>query len=171
MEFPYGRAPLAILILALFSGSVLLLGRITASAEPKPDLFFATFTKEHAASYRPIIAEFEKQYGVKVQIQVVDQKGLQNRLQASMQVGAAVPDMVECLDGSMGFFTKGPIEDVGFVDLTDRVKSTGLYTALVTSRFSKWSSRGHIFALPHDVHPVMLCYCRDLMAPLGIDVN
>ena len=82
-----------------------------------------------------------------------------------------MPDMVELLYGTMGTFTRGPLEDVGFVDLTDRVKSAGLDKRLVTSRFNMWSSRGHIFALPHDVHPVMLLYRRDLVEKLGIDVN
>src|SRR6202012_5545203 len=31
--------------------------------------------------------------------------------------------------------------------------------------------RGHIFCLPHDVHPVMLCYRSDLVKQMGIDVN
>jgi len=41
---------------------------------------------------------------------------------------------------------------------------------MVESRYARWTSRGRIFALPHDVHPVALCYRRDLLAELGIDV-
>ncbi len=88
-----------------------------------------------------------------------------------MQAGADVPDMVELLYGTMGFFTRGPLDQVGFVDLTDRIRNEGLYDRLVSSRFGLWSSRGRIFALPHDVHPVMLCYRRDLVEQVGIDVN
>jgi arabinosaccharide transport system substrate-binding protein len=106
-----------------------------------------------------------------VHLQVVDQRALQGRLQSSLQVGADVPDMVELLDGTMGIVTKGPIEDVGFLDLTERVPREGLGERPVTSRFGKWSSRGHIFALPHDVHPVVLAYRRDLVEQLGIDVS
>jgi arabinosaccharide transport system substrate-binding protein len=79
--------------------------------------------------------------------------------------------MVELLDGTMGIFTKGPLSDVGFVDLTDRIHDSGLYSKLVQARFGRWSSRGRIFALPHDVHPVMLAYRRDLVEQLGIDVS
>ena len=169
MEFPFGKAPLAILILCVISGvGVFLFGRQTQAA--RPDLVFATFTKEHAAAYAGAIAEFEKENGVTVQVQVVSQPALQGRLQSSLSVGAAVPDMVELLDGTLGVFAKGPVEDVGFVDLTDRVNRAGLMDKLVTSRFGKWSSRGHVFALPHDVHPVMLAYRRDLVEQLGIDV-
>ena len=42
---------------------------------------------------------------------------------------------------------------------------------MVESRFSLWSARGRIYALPHDVHPVMLAYRRDLVGALGIDVS
>jgi arabinosaccharide transport system substrate-binding protein len=63
------------------------------------------------------------------------------------------------------------LEDVQMVDLTDRLKSTGLYDRLVTNRFSKWSTRGRVFALPHDVHPMMLAYRKDIVEQLGIDVS
>jgi arabinosaccharide transport system substrate-binding protein len=170
MDFPYGKAPLAILVIALTSGvSVWLSAR--SAEQSRPDLTFVTFTKEHAAAYKPAVEAFEKQHGVRVQIQVVNQQALQGRLQSALQVGADVPDMVELLDGTMGIFTKGPLEDVGFVDLTDRIHAEGLYERLVTSRFGKWSSRGRIFALPHDVHPVMLAYRRDLVEQMGIDVS
>lgn len=171
MEFPYGKAPLAILVLALLTGLAMTYANLTEQAQPRPDLVFATFTKEHAATYQKPIAEFEKLHGVKVQLQVVSQRALQGRLQSAMQAGAEVPDMVELLYGTLGFFTRGPLEDIGFVDLTDRVREAGLFDSLVRSRFSLWSTRGRIFALPHDVHPVMLAYRRDLIEQLGIDVN
>src|SRR5262245_39225824 len=170
MDFPYGKAPLAILILALASGAALLLAGRSGTANQRPDIIFATFTKEHAAIYVPAIAQFEKDNNCKIQLQVVDQRALQGRLQSAMAVGAEVPDMVELLGDTMGIFTRGKIEDVGFVDLTERVHGTGLWDKLVNSRFAQWSSRGHIFAMPHDVHPTMLCYRRDLVEQLGIDV-
>ena len=93
MDFPYGKAPLAILILSLVSGAGLwLAGNVTA--DRKPDLIFATFEKNHAAAYMAALPALEKKYGVKVQIQVVGQKALQNRLQSALLVGAEVPDMV-----------------------------------------------------------------------------
>ncbi|HWB54870.1 MAG TPA: extracellular solute-binding protein [Tepidisphaeraceae bacterium] len=170
MDFPYGKAPLAILVLAILSAGAVLWSRQRQEAS-RPDLIFATFSKEQGAAYSEALPAFEKKYHCRVQIQVVDQRALQNRLQSAMQVGAEVPDMAELLDGTMGFFTKGPIEDVGFVDLTKIMHTSGLYDRIVKSRFTKWSSRGHIFAIPHDVHPLMLCYRRDLVEKFGIDVN
>ncbi|MBC8107165.1 MAG: carbohydrate ABC transporter substrate-binding protein [Anaerolineae bacterium] len=159
------------MLLAIVSGAVIFASSQNEWADGKPDLIFATFTKEHAESYRPAIAIFEKENNCRVQLQVVDSRALTGRLQSAIQAGAEVPDMVELLDGSMGTFTKGPIKDVGFIELNDYLKRDGLDKALVSNRFVKWSSRGHIFALPHDVHPVMLAYRRDLVEDLKIDVN
>lgn len=169
MEFPYGKAPLAILILALVSGGLLLLQRV--AARERPDLILQTFALQHVPGLELAARDFYAKTGKRVEIQLVDQRALQSRLQASLQSGAAVPDLVELLESSMGVFTRGPLEDVGFIDLTDRLKAGGWMDKLVQSRFSLWSSRGRIFALPHDVHPVMLAYRRDLVEQLGIDVS
>jgi arabinosaccharide transport system substrate-binding protein len=170
MEFPYGKAPLVILLFAIASGLAIVSAR-SGSAERRPDLVMAIFAKEHAPAYRPIIEAFERDNNVRISLQVVDQRALDSRLQAALQVGAEVPDLVELLDGTMGTFTAGRLEDVGLVDLTDRVAREHLQEKLVASRFAKWSSRGRVFALPHDVHPVMLAYRRDIVESLGIDVT
>jgi len=168
--FPYGKAPLALLIMAVVSG-LLIAARQHFRAEHAPDLVFAIFAPNHEEAYRSAIPAFEREHGVKVQLQVVDQRALQSRLQSALQTGSRVPDLVELLMDPMGYFTRGPLEDMGFVDLTDRLHAEGLYHRMVESRYSLWSSRGRIFALPHDVRPVMLAYRRDLVEQLGIDVN
>jgi arabinosaccharide transport system substrate-binding protein len=71
-------------------------------------------------------------------------------------------------DAAGGFF-RGPVEEIGFVDLTDWLKTSGWYDRIVASRFAPYSVRGHIFGLPHDVHPVMIAYRRDLFAQAGVD--
>jgi arabinosaccharide transport system substrate-binding protein len=171
MEFPYGKASFAILVLALSAGTILLGVGVSEKVETKPDLILATFTPEHAAIYRETIPAFERENHVKIQLDLVDQRALQNRLEAALEAGAPVPDMVELIDATLGVFTKGPIEDVELTDLTQKLHDTGLYDRIVKSRFEKWSSRGHIYALPHDVHPAFLCYRSDLVKQLGIDVD
>src|SRR5688500_1760426 len=136
MEFPYGKAPLVIVLVAVASAvAVALAGGFEGKGERRADLVFATFVKEQADAYRPAIEKFEKQHNVKVQVQVVDQAALQGRLQAALQAGADAPDMVELMFGTLGVFTKGPLEAVGFLDLTDRIAAEGLNEKLVTSRF------------------------------------
>lgn len=170
MEFPYGRAALGILVLVFFSACGLLAMRENAPIE-RPDLIIETFTKEHAAAYRLVIPKFEAENHCKIQLTVVDQYALQSRLQSAMQVGADVPDIVELMDGYISFFTRGAVENVQLRDLTDKLKASGKYDQIVNARFSKWSSKGHIFALPHDVHPSVLAYRKDIVEQLGIDVS
>jgi arabinosaccharide transport system substrate-binding protein len=169
-EYPYGKAALLILLLAIGTGVVHVALSMRGKAE-KPDLVMAIFAPNHEEAYRAVLGDFEEQHGVRVQLQLVSQRALQSRLQSALLTGADVPDVVELLGGSMGYFSRGPLEDVGFVDLTDRLHEEGLFTRMVESRYSLWSSRGRIFAMPHDVHPVSLCYRRDLIAELGIDVD
>jgi len=170
MSFPYGKAPLALLTVAIVTGAILAATRGRQSAY-EPDLVFMIFAPNHVEAYEEVVAEFEREHGVDVDIQLVSSRALTSRLQAALMTGAPVPDLVEILNGTMGYYTRGPLQDVGFVDLTDRLHDEGLYDRIVESRFSLWSSRGRVFALPHDVHPVMLCYRRDLVEELGIDVS
>ncbi len=170
MIFPYGKAPFWIVITMVVAGLAVIAGRWSGRAED-PDLVFVTFSRTHIEFYEQALPEFEKLHGVKVQLQLVDQRALTSRLQSAMSAETAVPDLVELITGTMGYFTKGPLDDVGFVDLTDRVREDGLFDELVASRFSLWSSRGRTFALPHDVHPVALAYRRDIVEAMGIDVG
>src|SRR3954447_451408 len=127
MDFPYGKAPLGILLLTLAAGAVLLSLGVSEKVQQKPDLVLAVFSPEHAQIYRQAIPAFEREHHVHVQLELVDQRALQNRLESAMAAGAPVPDMVELLDGTLGVFTKGPLNDVEFVDLTGRIRATGLY--------------------------------------------
>jgi arabinosaccharide transport system substrate-binding protein len=170
MTYPFGTAALVILLIAVVSGAVTWLSEARMQSQ-KPDLVFAVFSREHADAYRPVIAEFEKEKGVRVQLQVVGTRSLESRLQAALQVNADVPDMVELLTGTMGRFTSGPLEDVKLIDLTDKLRETGLDKRIVPSRFTIWSSRGRVFALPHDVHPVTLAYRQDVFESEGLTLD
>lgn len=171
-RFPYGPAPFWIFACALASVALLVAWKAhERRAMRRPDLLLATFAPQHAEMYRRLLPEFERTHGVRVEVQVLNWEALKGRLRNALLSGTDVPDLVELSDDAMGFFTSGPLEDVGFVDLTDRLRAEGLDRAIVPSRFGLWSSRGRVFALPHDVHPVMLAYRRDLTDALGVDVS
>jgi arabinosaccharide transport system substrate-binding protein len=167
-RFPFGKAPFWLLLVALFS-TVLVFATQRLGAGPQPDLVLATFAANHVEAYQDILPAFERKHGVKVSIQLVHQRALQTRLQNALLAGTPVPDLVELLGGDIQYFTRGPLKDVGLVDFTERLEREGLRGRLVESRLSLWSSRGHVFALPHDVHPVMLAYRADLLAEAGVD--
>jgi arabinosaccharide transport system substrate-binding protein len=169
-RFPYGKAPFWLSVLALSSALALALVAQRAQAE-KPDLIFALSAPNHLPFYGRVTPEFEKEHHVKVGLQLVNSRALQTRLQNAMLAGTAVPDLVELQEFALGFFTRGPLSDVGFVDLTERLEREGYRQRLVESRLSLWTAREHVFAVPHDVHPVMLMYRADLVEALGIDVT
>ena len=70
-----------------------------------------------------------------------------------------------------GSFFRGPLEDVGFIDLTPYLEADNLLERMVPTRFAPYSNRGSIFGLPLDIHPVMLAYRRDILEEEGIDVS
>lgn len=170
MNFPPGRAPFFLLLLTVASG----LGVWATHGrygEARADLILATHARLHADIYRNRIPEFEKRHNVKVDIQEVEINAMRRRLQAAFLAGTEVPDLVEVPD-NLSNYTNGPLKDIGFLDLTGWVKERKLDERLVSSRFSLYTTRGRVFALPHDVHPVMLAYRADIVEDqLGIDVN
>lgn len=166
----YGKAPFILLLVALVSGAGVLATHHGRDAA-RPDLVLMTHAKLHADIYEAKLPEFEKRYGVKVQVQVIEQDALRARLLAAFAAGTAVPDLVE-IPQDAALFMRGPAHDMGFMDLTRWVRSEGLEERMVASRFSMWQRRGVIFALPHDVHPMMLAYRADIVEDeLGIDVS
>jgi arabinosaccharide transport system substrate-binding protein len=167
-RFPFGRAPFWLCLLALVS-SVLVVVTRGLGAVQHSDLVFATSAANHIVAYEQTAALFEHRRGKHVSVELVDRHALQTRLQNALLAHSPVPDLVELGPGDIAYFTRGPLADVGLVDLTDRLTREGLRERLVESRLSLWSSRRHVFALPHDVHPVMLAYRADILQELGID--
>ena len=169
LTFPYGKAAFCIFILCLFSGAWISLHPI---AKKKTTLVMWTFAKTHHEAYLAAIPSFETSHpGVTVEVRLVNGQAVGQRLQAAFWADLDVPDLTEVEIGTAGTFFRGPLNSIGFADLTDRVKSTGLWDKMVQSRFAPYTSHGHIFGLPHDVHPVQLAYRRDLFEAAGIDVS
>ncbi len=168
-SFPFGKAALALFAFALASGAYLF-----ATPPPKTaaNLTMWTFAKPHYEAYLKALPEFEKAHpGTKVDIQLVANTGLAQRLQSAFQADLDVPDMCEIEISSAGTFFRGPLNHIGFADITDRVNKDGLLDKMVAARFTPYTSRGRIFGLPHDVHPVMLAYNREIMEKEGVDVS
>ena len=172
MNFPFGTAALGLLVTAIVAGGWIVVDGRTSSRDARPaDLVFATYTTNHVAAYRPVIEQFERDHGVHVDLQLFSERAMTARLQSALAAGAPVPDMVELMGGTLGTFVRGPVEDIQFLDLAARIRSSGLWDRVVRARFGAWTNRGELLALPHDVHPVMLAYRKDLIDALGIDVD
>jgi len=138
-------------------------------------LVFWTFTRHHAQMYGPVIEDWNQQAEQAdlepIQMHVLSMGALNRRTQSGMWAKTPTSDLVEIERSSVAQFMAGPVDKVGFYDLTDRLQEEGIYDQINAPSFAPWSSRGRIFGLPHDVHPVLLCYRADLVEAAGIDVS
>ena len=165
--FPYGRGALCILVVTLIAAGYLLLNPI---AQKKTTFTVWVTASSDFDAFRAALPDFEARHpGVTVNVEQVNFNSLTSRLQAAFLADLDVPDLVEMEIGSTATLFRGPLKDIGFVDLTDRIHREGLWERMVQARFAPYSSRGRIFGLPQDVCPVMLAYRRDVFAKEGID--
>ncbi len=104
-SFPYGRASLSILVLAVMSGLWLMLHRPPAKTAT---LTMWTFAKAHAESYREAAKSFEAAHpGVTIDVQLVSADAVTTRLQAAFWSNLDVPDLVEVEITNAGSFFRG----------------------------------------------------------------
>src|ERR671925_424189 len=154
--------------LAVVSAIVLLLWPVPE----KEGLAFWLFAKSHQRLYEPMTAAWNATQppADRVHILLLSGSALQRRLLSGFLSGTPLPDLVEAYVQIVAQAFKGPLEDVGFVDLTDIVQAEGIDEQINAPSFAPWTSRERIFGLPHDVHPVLLAYRADLVEAAGIDV-
>mgnify|MGYP003288081923 CR=1 FL=1 len=154
--------------LAALSAIVLVLWPIPQ----KEGLVFWIFAKSHQRLYSPMTVAWNatQQPSDRVHILLLSGGALQRRLLSGFLSGTPLPDLVEAYAQIVAQAFKGPLEDVGFVDLTDILQAEGIIERINAPSFAPWTSRGRIFGLPHDVHPVLLAYRADLVEAARIDV-
>jgi len=168
-RFPFGLAPLIILGIAVVATAWQLCNPVRTE---QSTLRLWTFADIHATAYENARPAFEAKHpGTKIDVQLVHWTAVTSRLRAAFWGDLDVPDLVEVEISAAGTFFRGREEDIGFVDWTPWLKETGYYDRIVKSRFAPYTHRGKIYGLPHDVHPVMLAYRRDLFEGLGVDVK
>lgn len=159
----------AIVLLAVVSSAVIpFLGR-----SEQPGLEMWMFSPEHNAAYS---ASTVKRWNEDpdlpdVNMRVFGIPALERRMMGGFLSGVETADLIEIERQMIGPALAGPIDAVGFVDLTDWLEDKGLRERINEPSFSPWMSRGRIFGMPHDVHPVMLGYRADIVEAAGIDVS
>jgi arabinosaccharide transport system substrate-binding protein len=160
-DFPPGRVPLLLIILAVGSGGAILL---RGSLERTYTLDIWTFTHIAVEEFGARLKDHPQR----------DQIRLQNlgaamfdRLALSVMTQTELPDLVEIEQSQVGRYFRGPIEHLPFVDLTDRIQSEGWDERVVKARFARYSIGGRLFGVPHDIHPMVLVYNPAALAELG----
>ena len=160
----------AVVVLAVFSAATVAVWKPATSNGAE----FWLFAEAHRRMYQPIIANWNQnaaQAGHEpVKMELLSLPAMQRRMLGAFLGSLPAGDLMEIERKIAGMAFMGPIEGVGFVDLTDKLKSEGLFERFNPPSLSLWTSRGHVFGLPHDVHPVMLAYRADIFEAAGIDV-
>jgi len=163
-------SPAAWVIVALAVGSSI--GVALVRATPRRGLQFWIFAVNHEPFYRAVVADWNREHPDKpVQISLVNVTALEQRMMSSFFSGTPIADVLEVERSIVGPAFAGPLPSVGFVDLTDRLRQQDLLERINHPSFSPWTSRGRIFGIPHDVHPVLLAYRADLVEAAGIDMS
>jgi len=140
-------------------------------------LVFWTFAQDHHRMYVPVVEQWNQERpDGKIDMKLLDSGALERRMMSGFFSGTPVADMVEVHAAIAGRSFMGPIEGVGFTDLTDHLHKPGpdgrtLYEQFNEPSFGTWTTRGRTFGLPHDVHPVVLVYRADIVEAAGIDVE
>jgi arabinosaccharide transport system substrate-binding protein len=156
-----------VVLACVSSAAVLLL-----PAAPREKTQFWIFAKQHREIYDALIARWNRTHPEnRVEMSLVNIPVMEQRMMSGFLTGTPMADVVEVERLVAGRAFTGPLDQVGFVDLTDRLKSECLFDGINAPSFSPWTSRGRIFGLPHDVHPVLLMYRADLVEAAGIDVS
>jgi ABC-type glycerol-3-phosphate transport system substrate-binding protein len=170
MSFHLGKPILVMLVIALISGAFV----VSKPAAPQAELVMWTFAEAHADTYKSIIAQFEAEHHVKVDIQNISLRAETVRLESmfmSGQSGRILPDVVEMEIQNVGRFFRPPVDEIGFLPLNDYLKRDNWDKRIVPMRFATWSKQNVIFGVPHDVHPVAIVYRQDLFQQAGIDLE
>lgn len=139
--------------------------------EQEGDLQFWVFSPEHAEMYAPLIEEHDASNGVKLDMTVMSIAAIQSRMMSGFFGGLPTADLIEVEKAVAPQAFMGPVDAIGFHDLTDLLLEEGLLTQLNEPSLSPWSVDGRVFGLPHDVHPVMLAYRADITEAAGIDLT
>ena len=172
------RLPVALSPGAWVVAGIAVMSSVAVLAWPEREIegiAFWTFARPHAAMYAPLLEEYNADLppgAEPTHVFLLDGGALTRRMLSGFMSDTPVADLIEVEQGVIGRVFGGPVEDVGFVDLTDRLRDEGLIDAINEPSFSQWSTSGRIFGIPHDVHPVVLAYRSDILEDeLGIDMQ
>jgi len=163
-------SPGALVIVSLAALSSLVV--VLLPVEKSTGIQYWVFSSHHGKARVEDISEWNQSYPDKpVVMKLMHMVAIERGMLSGFLSGTPMADIFESNHDVYPKAFLGPLDQVGFLDLTDRLHDEGLYEQFNTPSFSTMTSRGRIFGLPKDVHPVLLGYRVDLVEEAGIDVS
>jgi arabinosaccharide transport system substrate-binding protein len=131
-----------------------------------------SFSKEHLSAYVNQTNEWNLAHpDIPITLRYISEQALTDRMMGSFFAGTPSADLIEVTQGPNINAWRMPDEATGFRDLLPLLKRDGLLSDINSPSLSPWTRQGHIYGLPHDVHPVLLCYRADILEAAGIDME
>lgn len=166
--YAFSPGVIVMIALAIISGIWIL---VDGSRERTGELSMWTFAEPHYAIYFPAVEEWNAGEQIPVDLHLIGRQVMDRRLLGGFLGSVPTADVIEAERSTASLAFAGPLEAVGFVDLTDRLQAEGLLEVLNPPSLSPWTYDGRVFGIPHDVHPVMLGYRADIVEAAGIDMS
>ena len=161
-DLPLGLAPLLILAMGLVAGLYLLIYPVHRS---DADLSMWVFGPLHADAYKTAAKGFAEKTGHTVDVQLINYNAVNQKLRSALWAAVNVPDLAEIEKSAAGGFFRGPLDQVGFLDLKPYLERDDILPRIPANALAAYTERGKIFGVPHDIHPVMLAYRADIVDP------
>ncbi|MGA2141175.1 MAG: extracellular solute-binding protein, partial [Brevinematales bacterium] len=128
-----------------------------------------TFAPNNLAEWSNQKADIEKNLGITLDITLVPQDAFVQKLQAVQMSGTGVPDIIEWLIENNRVFAGDP-KNAAVEDLTPFTSKSKVIPSVVPGRLAWTTVGGHVYGLPHDVHPVIMIYNDTLWSKAGVNV-
>jgi len=159
---------LVILLLAIVTTGLVL----WLPAEEPQGIHFWVYHTPYRNTYKPKIDEWNQAHPeTPFAMSLMAHRTLERRMLSGFLSGTPVADLIALHSGILPKAFLGPVDQIGLLDITDRLHEEGLYDLINEPSFSVMTSRGRIFALPRDVHPALLAYRADIVEAAGIDMS
>jgi arabinosaccharide transport system substrate-binding protein len=142
----------------------------SAQAAEKRKVTLWSFAQNNVDEYVARKADVEKKFDIELDIQVVPQNAFVQKLQAVMMDQKGVPDAIEWLIENNKILNASPKKSF-VIPLDDYVKKSEAFKKVVPGRVAWTTYGGHVYGLPHDVHPVTLIYNETLWKAAGVDMT
>lgn len=107
----------------------------------------------------------ETQNDVKINVKAYGFREMPDKLGVAIRSGQGIPDMVQLDETFFGVFLN---EDSPFVDLTKKVKKSGLSKDLHPRRLEVFTYKGKVMGVPQSLSAMVLYYRKDLFEEFDI---
>lgn len=154
-------------MVAVVAIALALVGNLKGADKKKVTLW--SFAPNNVEEYKKRKADIEAKFNIELDLQVVAQNAFVQKLQAVLLDGKGAPDIIEWMIENNRILNADPKKSF-VMPLDAYVAKSAVFKKVVPGRVAWVKYGGHVYGLPHDVHPVTLIYNDTLWKSVGVDV-